>query len=366
MVTIIEVAAPQRADDPNGWAALAEAHLWNAEFESVLGYPDLNDTDAAAVRLAMPSDHVQCLRWVALADPDDHDSVLAAGSIRLPLKDNLSTGEVGVIVRPDARRQGIGTRLMEVIRARALDIGRTTLQAWTTHPAGVDESTPGALRPAEGTGAIDSAAPSARYLRSLGFTLEQVEVHSMLRVPVPPEVIDPLEAEAAARVGADYRLVTWAGACPEQQLDAFAVLRAAMVDAPSAGMDWQVEHWDAARVREREQRTAESGLLTLTCAAEQVSSGELVGYTELERFAERPDSAMQQDTVVIRQHRGHRLGMHLKTANLRRLGEHWPAVRRIHTWNADENDYMRSINIALGFRPESNEAAWQQVNTLAP
>lgn len=53
--------------------------------------------------------------------------------------------------------------------------------------------------------------------------------------------------------------------------------------------------------------------------------------------------------------------MHLKVANPRLMNERWPQVRRVHTWNADENDHMRSINIALGFRAESSEGAWQEV-----
>jgi len=194
-----------------------------------------------------------------------------------------------------------------------------------------------------------------------GYRLEQVEVHSMLRVPVEPGAIDPLKADAAGKVGDAYRLVGWAGRCPDELVDAFARLRVAMADAPTAGLEFEAEHWDAARVREVEQRVAEGGLITLTTVAQHVASGELAGFTELQRFADREDSAFQEDTVVIAAHRGHRLGMWLKTANLRRLAEDWPNVRRIHTWNADENDHMRSINIALGFRSESAESGWQKV-----
>jgi len=134
-----------------------------------------------------------------------------------------------------------------------------------------------------------------------------------------------------------------------------------MIDAPSGGVEQEAAYWDADRVREVEGRWDDGGVDTVTTAARHTATGELAGYTQLIRFRERPDSAIQEDTVVIAGHRGHRLGMHLKIANLRLVAEHWPAVRRIHTWNADENDYMRSINIALGFRPESNEGAWQKV-----
>ena len=220
---------------------------------------------------------------------------------------------------------------------------------------------PDAIAPSEGSGLIAADRPSARFMLAAGYTLEQVEVHSMLRMPVPPEVLEPLAEAAAARVGDAYRLISWADRCPDHLLDAFARLRMAMVDAPSAGMATEAAHWDAQRVREGELRMGEAGVTLLVNVAQHVTSGELAGFTELTQFRERPDSAIQNDTVVVQQHRGHRLGMHLKVANLRLLGQRWPTVRRIHTWNADENDYMRSINIALGFLPESNEGAWQKL-----
>lgn len=134
-----------------------------------------------------------------------------------------------------------------------------------------------------------------------------------------------------------------------------------MIDAPAAGVEQEAAYWDADRVREVESRWAAAGVDTLTTAAQHVGTGELAGYTELVRFRGHHDSAIQEDTVVVEAHRGHRLGMHLKVANLRLVAEHWPLVRRIHTWNADENQYMRSINVALGFRPESSEGGWQKV-----
>lgn len=183
----------------------------------------------------------------------------------------------------------------------------------------------------------------------------------MLRVPVAPAVIDPLAAEAAAKVGDGYRLLNWVDRCPDDLVDAFAALRVAMIDAPAAGMAIEEEHWDADRVRTAEHRWAEAGVTSVTSVAQHVGTEELVGFTQLIRFRERSDSAIQEDTVVVAGHRGHRLGMHLKVANLRLIDRLWPGVRRIHTWNADENDYMRSINIALGFRPESAEGAWQKI-----
>ena len=59
-------------------------------------------------------------------------------------------------------------------------------------------------------------------------------------------------------------------------------------------------------------------------------------------------------------HRGHRLGMLVKAANLGGRRPGWPSVRSVLTWNASENQHMLSINIALGFRPAGYEGEWQK------
>lgn len=361
MVAIVEVPPPTSADDPNAWAAMADTTLWSAETFDQLGYEDLNDPIETAASLAVPSSNRRTLRWVALDDADDHTTVVGSCTCSLTLRDNLGTAGVHAVVRPDRRRQGIGTALFDAAEQRAAAEGRHTVQSWVLQVVRTTADDPGALAPREGSGFVDGNHASARFLLGRGYSLEQVEVHSLLRVPLPAAVIDPLESDAAAASESSYRLIAWADRCPDDIVDGLAEARAAMADAPIAGLDFERQHWSADRVREVEQRWADAGVTTLATAAQHVETGELAGYTELIRFVTKADSAIQEDTVVIAAHRGHRLGMRLKTANLRLMAKRWPRVRRVHTWNADENDYMRSINIALGFRPESSEGGWQKV-----
>ena len=72
------------------------------------------------------------------------------------------------------------------------------------------------------------------------------------------------------------------------------------------------------------------------------------------------DHAWQNVTIVDPDHRGHRLGMWIKVANLRYLMAHEPAVRAIDTWNAASNTHMIAINEAVGFRPVDAWGMWQQ------
>ena len=68
----------------------------------------------------------------------------------------------------------------------------------------------------------------------------------------------------------------------------------------------------------------------------------------------------QGDTLVHGDHRGHRLGMLVKVANLEAMAAERPSTRRVHTWNAGENQWMLAINVALGFRRVATEGAWQK------
>ena len=79
----------------------------------------------------------------------------------------------------------------------------------------------------------------------------------------------------------------------------------------------------------------------------------------LELAPSKPWLAEQDDTLVAAGHRGHRLGMLVKIANLRRLAE-LPRVERVTTFNAAENEHMLAINVALGFRPAGWDGEWQR------
>jgi GNAT superfamily N-acetyltransferase len=91
------------------------------------------------------------------------------------------------------------------------------------------------------------------------------------------------------------------------------------------------------------------------------ASGEVVGSTMLTVAEGVDDAAGQWQTIVEPQHRGHRLGMLLKVANLRLLQQHEPAVTRIDTWNADSNAPMLRVNVAMGFQPVRQWAEWELV-----
>lgn len=354
-VTIVEVPAPASPDDPNAWAAALDARLWAEESLARHGHLDLAQTETSAVAVAVPHASGRRRYWAAVLGGEP----VGVAMLRMTLDDNLSTGSVSVIVRPDVRRRGIGTALLTAVHDAARDEGRSTLQGWDDGLPGAEPGAPGAVESKSRTGWVDVTGASGRFPLKHGYLVEQLEVHSLLDVPVAPERLDDWVAQALPHAS-DYDLVWWADGCPQEYLDDVATLLTGMFDAPSADLDYEPELWDADRVRAIDVRWAATGTRRLTTAARHRDSGRLVAFTVLAHQPERAEAATQDETLVLQPHRGHRLGMLIKAHNLRLVAEHWPGVRRVHTWNADENDHMLAINRAIGFRAVSVEVAWQR------
>ena len=171
--------------------------------------------------------------------------------------------------------------------------------------------------------------------------------------------VDALAAEARAHADG-YSLVRWVGATPEAHLDGVAALESRMTtDAPFDDLSWEQEVFDAERIRQRDAGKAARGLRSYTTAAVHDVTGATVGFTALVVDDGVDEAAHQWQTIVAPEHRGHRLGMLLKVANLRFLQRHEPAVRTVETWNADSNGPMLRVNLALGFEVVRQWAEWE-------
>ncbi len=63
---------------------------------------------------------------------------------------------------------------------------------------------------------------------------------------------------------------------------------------------------------------------------------------------------------MLAEHRGHRLGMLLKVANLQELAHYAPEAPLVFTFNAEENRHMLNVNEAVGFRAVGYDGAWKK------
>ena len=251
-----------------------------------------------------------------------------------------------VDVLPRHRGEGVGSALLDFAERAAAAAGCRVLKAELPHRV-ID----GGERVASPTGSGDLAGadPGVRFLRAHGYSLEQVVRISLL---------DLSDASVVTGDQQGYRLATWVGPTPPEHVEELAALRTRMsTDAPAAGLAAREDPWDVQRVVDHDDRLESGGQTMLTAAAVHVGSGRLVGFTELATAA-AGRAAIQEDTLVLREHRGHGLGAWMKTATLPLLREHAPHLTSIVTWNAEENRPMLDVNEQMGFRPIGYEGGW--------
>ncbi|WP_454042681.1 GNAT family N-acetyltransferase [Cellulosimicrobium sp. Marseille-Q8652] len=373
---------PASPDGPDAWAVHGTVLVSEAIDRHVYGHTDLALDAGTVVNSVASGDYRRTVRRVAVLDGvegvegvegDRHDSddtlpdgrraprpedVVGRSMIAMPLRGSTRTALVYVGVHPDHRGRGVGTALWEDALAIARAAGRRVIMADSTS---APEPAPGpdAIEAPTGSGRIPRHDPSTTFVLDRGFVLEQVQRHSVLELPVPAERLDPLRADARRRADG-YRVHVWTDDVPDAWLDQLAVLETRMsTDAPSAGLEIEEDPWDAQRVRTAYQDFHDRGQGYVVAAAEHVATGTLAGFSMVAYPRDKPEVVFQEDTLVLREHRGHALGMLVKVAVLDELARSRPAARRVHTWNAQENDHMLAINVALGFAPTSVDAEWQ-------
>ncbi|MEK8227264.1 GNAT family N-acetyltransferase [Oerskovia sp. M15] len=350
---IVEAPHPTSLDAPEAWAYLGIAEVEAEVTTEIHGYPDLAD-EARDVLAGMNSQQfttkqrVVAVRADAPETPRPQD-VLGHLAAALPTSSNTHLGELSVKVRPAHRRHGIGTALWEMGEKILVDAGRTVLFTDTQH--GVEPAPGRAPSRRARAPARPCGRPGPRFITGKGYALEQVERHSILTLPVDPALRHRLRAEAVAAAGPDYRTLVWEDDVPDAWREQVGTLFTRMsTDIPTGDIDfredpWTRSGWGVGR------RAARQGARAAHDGRGARPSATLAAFSVFAYPQDRPNFAFQEDTLVLREHRGHRLGMLVKIANLDALADRRPTTERIHTWNAEENDHMLAINIDLGFTP---------------
>ncbi|MDO7882521.1 GNAT family N-acetyltransferase [Salinibacterium soli] len=281
--------------------------------------------------------------------------IVGRASYETKAAEDTDTAWIGVNVLPEFEGRGIGRALADAVEELAASEGRTKLLAYT----GTTEKGGERLASPTGFGSVPRDARATRFLLARGYSLEQVERVSRLGLPV--DGLDALVADASAASGPDYRVVTWIGGTPERWRSDLALLGTRMsTDAPSAGLEEPEDVWTVERIVEADERDLASPRTRLTAAVEHVPTGRLVGFSVLSVPAQRERCVDQYATLVLREHRGHRLGMLLKVANLAHLERERPGHPSVLTFNAEENRPMLDVNEAVGFVPIAHEGAWRK------
>lgn len=268
--------------------------------------------DAFEVSATPPATYVDRVRLEAR----EGDRLVGVAGLELPLTENRDVGWVEVNVLPGHRRQGTGRALWRAVADRARAAGRIRVGGEVSVDLAV---TGGALG----------------FATAMGAEEKHREDHLIAELPVPAAPVDPA-----------YGLVTWRGRCPDEHRAAYLAMRNQMnTDVPTGELDLDATVLDDVRLAVSEERLARSYDVRVAAALRR-ADGTFGGYS-LMFVPNGADHGWQDDTLVMPEHRGHRLGAALKAANYAALPEH---IRLVHTWTAPDNTAMCHTNTAMGFR----------------
>ena len=268
--------------------------------------------------------------WQLLSFEVD-EGVVAVAALEVTRDDNLESFRADFHVDPRRCRRGHGTAAMDILKGYVAEMNRSTI----------------VVTAIEGLGEV-GVAPNRYFAPRLGFSVADEHIRREISWPRPQGELRRLELEWLP-YASNYEILTWMASTPERWLAQRASLSAVMpVEAPHGDLDVEEEVWDEERVRSHEARADAMGRELIVSVARHIPSDRLVGFTELTVSREFQATAYQWDTLVLREHRGHRLGGLLKIANMRRLDELNFGVERISTFNSSGNGPMLKVNKDLG------------------
>jgi GNAT superfamily N-acetyltransferase len=316
-------------------------------------WQDVTAASFAADFVGFPADPIEESRPALLGLHGDDDVALYVGDVddvpvvavvtRLPIHDNLDLANVAIRTHPDYRRRGYGRAALTATLDLLRDSGRSKVlfeiptATRTEDPAG-----------GEGLAASLGARPmTGETRRLLDLTTLSGPRLASLR-------------DEARQAAAGYSTVAWLDHTPEPFLADMVALRSLMsTDPPQGELELEPERWDAARYLAVERSYIERGRQHFVVAAREDRSGRVIGYTDLGVPSGGATVGYQWDTIVHADHRGHRLGLLLKLANLAELRRQLPDVRYLNTWNSDDNAHMVAVNELLGFQSMEGWSEWQ-------
>ncbi|GAA2062793.1 GNAT family N-acetyltransferase [Catenulispora yoronensis] len=256
-------------------------------------------------------------RWVVRED----GQIVGTASAMYPQRENRHAAVVRVAISPERRRRGMGTSLLQAILPDLAAEGRTVV----------------------GANGVKADASGELWARQLGFVRTRAHVRQILALTQ----VDPALWQRPVPQG--FRLEHWTGAAPEALLAQYARARTAILDAPRGDTTLETEAWTPERVRAHEADLRDRDVQNHVIAAVHTASAQIAGITELELWPNQPNLAVQGDTAVATDFRGHGLGLAIKGAMLRRLTTERPAITEIYTHTTHDNTHMITINLALGF-----------------
>jgi GNAT superfamily N-acetyltransferase len=266
----------------------------------------------------------------------DGEDVAGWGTARFSYWDNPTVADLSLDVHPDHQRRGLGTDLLELLRRCSAERGRERLDTYGWAGSG-----------------------SEHFLPARGFRVAQ---HTVQRRIYPARVdwsnIDLLLTNATT-ISEAYELVPLVGRTPPDMVDDLVDVWAAINDAPLDELRTEPDEFSVARLQAFDTAMSARRQEVYRFLARSREDGAWAGHTVVCLDRHRPGVAFQEDTTVVSSHRGHRLGIRLKTAMLQWLRDAEPELTTIDTWNAVSNTHMIAVNEAIGCQVVNHGIVWQ-------
>lgn len=273
----------------------------------------------------------------------DAGRMVGEGLIRVSTVDNLRTAVLWVWVPPQDRRSGVGRAVAEQLVDESRALGRDVLHSSARYP-------------------FDRRGdhPYRLFAESLGFTLANTEVERRLALPVDEALLDGLTVRSAPHYRG-YEIRSVVGPIPSELAQGYCdVHNRLTVDAPGGDLVMEQSRRTPEILADQEAEIAEQGRTRVSALALD-ADGAVVALTSSSTTPSGHPGVNQWATIVRPDHRGHRLGMAVKLAQIHAIQTAFPDKRFITTTNAETNDHMVAINEALGFERRALEGEFQRV-----
>ena len=250
-----------------------------------------------------------------------------------PERDNLDKCWNHLEVDPQHRGAGIGSALLEWTEEQARAGDRSMLLSEVFVPVGDRES-----------------HADREFALKRGYAVSSVEIVRSLPLPLDADALARHRDQAAEAMGDGYDVTVHVGGVPQELRQGVCdASNRLILDAPTGDVEFEPESQTVEDYETMLEHLRDTGRTVITAVAVHRETGVVAAYTDLSVPAGDPDIVFQWGTLVLPEHRGHRLGMAVKVANLDELARIAPERRSVQTMNDEQNPWMVQINKDLGF-----------------
>jgi len=261
-----------------------------------------------------------------------------AGTLKRSSPEYATNGHIAWIdggVLAGARRQGIGTELIEHAVRTVAESGQSVITSYTHE------------------------ADGRAFLEAIGARCKQVERESrLLWRDIDWDLMARWEAELVER-SPGTRVEHYLGEMPEDFLKEYCAARTELMNL----MPWDdMDHGEIVitpdDVRERCERQAMAGTQHHTVLARE-PDGRIVAITDVAWLPHGPHVVHQWFTGVHPDARGRGIGKAIKAAMVRILNDRYDSLEWMSTGNSTTNAPMLAINQRMGFREHQRWSVYQ-------